>query len=132
MISITQYMLTLLSEQTLLLSNCMARTNSLFTLCRLCIEIYMLNSVRVNRVVLAPRSWLRVGVRSREQDCVPTGTAFCKPGHDCVPNVPFRDTGTWRSKPGLSRSNRDVWSACIGMDYQAVETIAEIINFEIM
>ena len=32
-------------------------------------------------------------------------------GHKCVPNVPFRDTGTSRSKPGLSRSNRDVWLA---------------------
>jgi len=42
---------------------------------------------------------------------VPTGTAFCKPGQKCVHNVPFRDTGTSRSKPGLSRSNRDVWSA---------------------
>jgi len=41
---------------------------------------------------------------------VPTGMAFLKPGHKCVPNVPFQDTGTWRSKSGLSRSNRDVWS----------------------
>jgi len=41
---------------------------------------------------------------------VPTGMAFLKPGHKCVPNVPFRDTGTSRSIPGLSRSNRDVWS----------------------
>jgi len=31
---------------------------------------------------------------------VPTGTAFCKPGHTCVLDVPFWDTGTSRSKPG--------------------------------
>jgi len=41
---------------------------------------------------------------------VPTGMAFLKPGHKCVPDIPFRDIGTSRSKPGLSRSNRDVWS----------------------
>jgi len=28
------------------------------------------------------------------------GTAFCKLGHECVPNVPFRDTGKLHSKPG--------------------------------
>jgi len=42
--------------------------------------------------------------KSQVMPYVPTGTAFCKPGHKYVPNVPFWDTGTTRSKPGLSRS----------------------------
>jgi len=29
-----------------------------------------------------------------------TGTAFCKPGKYFIPNVPYRDTRTSRSKPG--------------------------------
>jgi len=31
---------------------------------------------------------------------VPTEADFCKPRLNCIPNVPFQDTGTWRSKLG--------------------------------
>jgi len=55
--------------------------------------------------------YVRKILETGKSQVMPYVSTLANRGHKYIPSVPFPDTGTSRSKPGLSRSNRDVWSA---------------------